>query len=479
MAVTEAAVTALEKSAAVEIEMLRITWRAGGTRVVERSALGAAKEVAPVLIESLIEDLVGKHAAVREIFALAEQHFLTVVTAPTSAKSTQARLAMDALDDAWQAQRAALQGLAKQEGKGATERLAAIVKRLDDHFDSRFGFVSWTSRLRHEDAESFAKAVRAELGKTATPAELFDELSDLTKVLPFLKNPPAKSAGATAKGGRELLAEMRKALATAGSQERAAALSNLERFCTEGDVVYDEVAHIVDAQITVYRDKGKALDLEFVKDTANKVQGRIAETLTMRSPELKRTVWEPLTRSAEVLRNRLNDLMRKELGNIPDAALWRVEVITEPVFGTMVYGKKSGAGGQLSDAGVWLIRDSDSTAMPIFILEVKSGELRGSIVQQVLDRERLNGGLINLPTSGRSYRLAPPSDQEIQYALATTRDLTKDRILGLLKGDLGPEGRLNPGDKILTFQVPLPRPDMRHVSLAAVEAQLKLQPLKP
>jgi hypothetical protein len=466
MAVIETAVTALERGAEAEVELLRITWRAGGARVVERRALGAVEVAAPTLIQTLVRDVLGDHAAIKEIFALTEQHFLTVITSPTSAKSAQARLAMDALHDAWETQRRALQELAKQQGKGATERLPDILKRLDDHFNSRFGFVSWTSQVPYEDSEKFAKVVRAKLGTTTTPSELFDELADVTKALPFLKHPPT-AAAAAAKRGRELLKEMRQALAKAGLEEQAAALSRLERFCAEGDVVYDEVAHIVEAQVASYRESGKALDSEFVKDTANKVQGRIAEALALRSPEFQRRVWKPLQRSAEVLRDRLN----AALGSVPDAQLWRVEVITEPALATTL----SGAKGQLSDAGVWLIRDSDATAMPIFILEVKSGELRGSIVQQVLDRERLTGGLIDLPTTGRRYRLAPPPDQEVQYALATTREVTDARMLGLRKGDRGPPGRLRPFDEVLQFPLPMDHQDIKHASVAAVQAQLKLR----
>lgn len=473
MAVTKDALAALEKGVEAEIEVLRISWRAGGARTVERSALAAAEATAPALIETLVRDLVGEQAVVREIVALTEQHFLSVVTAPTSAKSAQARLVIDALDDAWLKQRAGLQKLAAQQGKEEAERVAASIQRLDEHLKSRFAFITWTSRLEYTDAGSYVRSVKAELSKSRAQPALFDELSSLTTVMPFLKNPPAKAAAK--EGGEQLLSEIRKAAATGGSQELLA-LNNLERFCPQGDIIYDEAAHIIDAQIDAYLAKGKALNQDFLADTTSKVQGRIGETLALRSPKFKEMVWNRLHASAEVLRDRLNNLIRQELHNVPDSQLWRVEVITEPVVAMQRSGFKEGA---LADSGIWLIRESDSTAMPIFILEVKSGEIRGTVVQQVLNRERLNGGLIRLPATGRSYRLAPPPDQQIQYALATTQNLSKNRMLGLLKGDRGHEARLTPGESVLTFRIPLSRKDIRHTSLAAVEARLKLRGLKP
>jgi hypothetical protein len=457
MAASQAAAKAFQTGAEAEVDLLRIALEAGGQRVVVRKALGAAEVAAPALVEHVIRDLVGHNQAVRTIFAEAERHFVTAITSPNSAKWEQARLAMDTLHGAWMHERAAL---ASALGPEARDTLA----RLEAHFDSRFGFVSWTSETHYEDPARFADEIRKRLGKTQAVPGLADELADVRNAMPFLEH-AGDAAEVPAARGRELLNEVRAALLKSGDKVQREALATLEQFCVEGHVVYDEVVQLVTAQRATYLEKGKSLGAEFVQDTANKVQARIAEMLALRSPEFQRQVWKPLQRSAEVLRDRLNALSA-------GAGLWRVETITEPVLATLA----SGHGGQLSDAGVWLIRDSDGLAMPVFILEVKSGELRTSIVQQVLDRERLNGGLIQLPATGRTYRLTPPPEQEVQYALATTREVSDARFLGLTKGDTGPRGRLLPRDTVLVFQLPMTHEDLKLVSRASVESALKLPP---
>jgi hypothetical protein len=159
-------------------------------------------------------------------------------------------------------------------------------------------------------------------------------------------------------------------------------------------------------------------------------------------------------------------------GVFPTGQRWRVEVITEPTLATKLNGQE----GQLMDSGIWVVQETPqgNTAMPIFGLEVKSGEVRTSIQQQVLDRARVEGGLVKLPGSDRTFEMTLPQEVEFQTALASTRTITDKAVLGKLKGTAPVEERsLAPGQAIFEFRVPMPYSQVRDSARACVIARLR------
>jgi hypothetical protein len=499
-AIGEAATELLEAGLEAEGRVARVSIPLSGRRIVTRESLEAT---AGIGIARRVEDIVGllsgQHATTKQIFAEAEECFQIVLAGPNAAKVHEARLQMEVLDDRWRDARADLAKVLKQRARkeglaphDAKTHVDSVLKQLDTMFNSRYAFTVWTSRVGYDQGpEEVRRILREELAKKPHSAKEIDELTDFATSLPFLRRPPMSPAKPPGRGlelheeFRRLAEEAKKAAGQAKPSvfgkpslvpdattlaRQARALDELARFHPEGDVLYDDIVDIVDAAFDRQRQAAGAAGLgdpAFIKDLVDKVQGRIGETLALRHPRFVADVWKPAIRTAEDLAARLN----ARLGDVPIGQRWRVEVITEPTLATTERGRAE----QLMDSGIWLVQETPqgNTAMPIFGLEVKSGEVETSIQQLVLNLARTHGGLVKLPGSNRTFKMTFPPEVEFQMAIASTRTITDKRVLGKLKGTAPVEERsLAPGQAIFMFRLPMPYSQIRDSARACVVARL-------
>jgi hypothetical protein len=475
-----------------ELRISRAVLPASGRRVVEREALAEGQALFRE-VKSLVDDLVGGHAEAKEIFSEAERCYRTVLAKPNVEAAKQARLEMEELQSLWKrkvrgevekhlTERA--KAVHKLGDKEAVEGVSQVLKKLDGRLEAQSGFTEYASIVRFDDPEAFSQGMRKHLAESKSPTSpaAVEELSDVTTHMSFLGRPP-EPVGGVAKKGEELIKDLRSMEAKGAKVKKSEipgmptverqieAVSRLEHFCPEADVLYDDVADIVDrrfkAESTEFQKMADS-DSKFVNDLVDKVQGRTGEILALRDPQFSKEVWEPAQGAAEQIRDMLN---KTDIPDVPVQHQWRVEVLTEPAFATTARGRS----GELLDSGIYLVRESPhgNWAMPIFALDAKSGELRGSIAQQVLNQERMAGGLIDLPTTGRRYQIVLPVGVDTERALATTRTLTDKRILGLLESGTDAAATLAPGDRLITVTLPMSRSDIRAASYAMVMKRLE------
>jgi len=459
MPITKQAVKILPSGVAADLEAVRIVLPASGRREVQRSA--GVGEALFRRTADLIGDLAAGHAKTKVLFARIEDCYRTVLANPRQAILEQARIEITRLHELWDRQlRRELEGIltARAQKDMAPQEVStavsAAIAKLDEFFNARFGFVTYTTQFDFSSATAFAESVRRHAAASVPPfdKETLDTLSDITKFLPFFKSTsPGAVPGTDA--GDQLLKALRS---LTKPPEALIAIKALEQLCGEGHFLYHDVTRIVDDYVRLQ--KGAGIDIEHL---VNAVQGRTAEAAVLAHPEFVTRVWKPAQRTAEELRQLLNADLPK---GIAAAHQWRVLSITEPLMATT----STGTAGQLLDSGIWLIRDAapGETAqhylMPVFALEVKSGELRGSVTQLALGDARMQGGFVHF--RGEPHLLVHPPIAPVQKALATTRTVTDYRILR--------EG-LPAGAEVVTVKVPLSRDQTRAAARAMAVARLQ------
>jgi hypothetical protein len=494
-------------AAETDSRIARLSVPTSGRQIIIREKLGGPLVHRGVF--DFVDALTRGHEETKKIFIEVEECFEKVLASSSSAAANQARIRFDELEILWYHQKPKLQGFledqarkggranAKQSAKQAKE----LAEKLDDFFYYRAKFVTWVSEIPLELRPSeFKQRLRKKLSSKAKPqTAILGELSPGIKEMPLA--PAVTSAGPKAESaelGRELLKDLRQlspsnmkpnkmqiqpsskppSSSVPSIDAQIQGLTKLELHCPEGDVFYDDMVKFIDTYPGARQAKGEISrvgDQKFINELTDKVKGKMGERLVFEQTEFISKVWKPSERTALNLCEQLNKA--PEMVKLPEAKRWHVVPSTEPMFATVITPSKYKFGKyEFLDSGIWVIRESDdgNFAIPVFFLEVKSGELRTAMSQQVSDWFRLNGGVLTVPSTGKRYRMTFPPRIVLERALATTRTLTDKTLLGKTKG-LGPkaERRLSAGENLHTFRIPMRRSDIRAAAYAIVLTRLK------